>query len=97
MKAEDGKRKRSGSAGLSLADRTLVKEYCVTLGRTNSAVRKLMRDVVVGRVATTAPINPATGYPRGWSERNLLRHAPKRTEMVFKKFELCLGKMGGAK
>jgi hypothetical protein len=69
-------------AGLSLSDRELVKKYCEDNQRGNKvAIRKLMEDWRKGIVTTSAPLDVATGYPRGWSERNLLRFAPSKYEL----------------
>ncbi|CAN5548088.1 hypothetical protein BH09VER1_BH09VER1_24810 [soil metagenome] len=69
-------------AGLSLADRELVKRYCEENQRGNKvAIRALLRDWRKGVVTSQAPLDPTTGYPVGWSERNLLRFAPTKFEL----------------
>ena len=60
--------------GLSEQDRELLKTYVERNQRCNeTAVDKLRSDWRKGLVTSTAPLDPRTGYPVGWSKRNLLR------------------------
>ena len=62
-------------------DRALVKLYCERNDRsTRSAVKQLRADWRKGLVKTAQPIDPRTGYPRGWSIENLARHASDEYE-----------------
>jgi hypothetical protein len=67
---------RASALGLSTGDRALLARYVTRCGRRESGARALLRDWRVGRVKTRTPCHPATGFPRGWSLRNLLRNAP---------------------
>lgn len=68
--------------GLAPADRELVKRYCENSARGNKvAIRLLLEDWRKGKVTTAAPLDVETGYPVGWSERNLLRFAPTKFEL----------------
>jgi hypothetical protein len=63
--------------GLSDQDKELVKEYCERYQRNNeAALRQLRHDWKIGVVTTTTALDVSTGYPKGWSERNLARFAP---------------------
>lgn len=67
---------------LSNADKELVKLYCGRNQRSSaSAVKALRRDWRMGRVATDTPVDPLTGFPRGWSPENLARYAPTKYEL----------------
>jgi hypothetical protein len=69
--------------GLSDADKETLKTYCESNQRGNEAAIRLMRDDwLVGKIRTAAPIDVLTGYPRGWSERNLARYAPSEIELA---------------
>lgn len=69
--------------GLSEQDQTLVKTYCELYQRNNdAAIRHLRRDWKKGEAVTETPLDPATGYPRGWSQRNLIRYAPSEMELA---------------
>lgn len=76
-------------AGLSEHDRELVKLWCGKYQRKNkAAIKALLRAWREQRInddqrkcglsvpQTATPLNPLTGYPIGWSDRNLLRHKP---------------------
>lgn len=70
--------------GLSPRDRELVKAYFERNQRKIApAIRALMRDWREGRVHSDMPLNPITGYPRGWGSdgRNLYRYAPSAFEL----------------
>lgn len=80
-------------AGLSPHDQELVKQWCGVYQRKNKpAILALMRAWREQRVTreqaerglsvphTATPLNPVTGYPRGWSDRNLGRYAPSEYE-----------------
>lgn len=69
--------------GLSLEDRELVRTYCESNQRGNeAALEKMRRDWQFGHIATTAPLDVRTGYPKGWSPRNLARYAPDELELA---------------
>lgn len=69
-------------SGLTEADKQLVKQYCEKSNRGNKvAIRKLLEDWRKGVVTTDSPLDPSTNYPKGWSERNLLRAAPTKFEL----------------
>jgi len=68
--------------GLSEADIALVKTYCERNQRKSApALRALRADWRRGAVETATPLDPDTGYPRGWDERNLQRYAPSDFEL----------------
>lgn len=70
--------------GLSEQDQQLVKTYAERSQRDSSddaALDALLRDWRKGLVASTAKIDPRTGYPRGWSKRNLRRYLPTEFEL----------------
>lgn len=82
------------AAGLSEPDRELVKLWCESYQRKNApALRGLLRSWREQRVTreqlqrglavphTDTPLDPQTGYPIGWSERNLSRSAPPPVEL----------------
>jgi len=70
------------SRSLSHADKELVKRYCERYQRSSAtAIKALRRDFVLAKVTTATPLNPETGYPCGWTERNLSRHIPTRFEL----------------
>lgn len=69
--------------GLSFADRELVRTYCESNQRGNeAAIRALRHAWEIGAITTTAPLDTDTGFPRGWSERNLARFAPNELELA---------------
>lgn len=71
-----------GQAALSKEDIELVKIYAEKNQRsTKSAMKELCRDWRAGKVKTTTPIHAVTRMPRGWSLRNLSRHAPTTFEL----------------
>lgn len=78
--------------GLSVADQELVKTWCEKFQRKNEpAIRAMLEAWRSQRISrelaerglavphTDTPLDPTTGYPRGWGGegRNLLRYAPK--------------------
>lgn len=68
--------------GISEADKSLIRRYCENNQRGNeAAIRELLRDWRNGKVTTSAPLDPRTGYPSGWSLRNLSRYAPTKFEL----------------
>jgi len=70
------------TSGLSPQDKNLVKKYCEDSKRGNkAAIRQLLADWRKGVVTSSAPLDTVTGYPVGWSERNLLRAAPTKFEI----------------
>jgi hypothetical protein len=42
----------------------------------------MRRQWKLGSIATDTALNPETGYPRGWTERNLARYAPDELELA---------------
>jgi hypothetical protein len=67
--------------GLSAQDQELVKTYCENNQRGNEvAIRELRRHWKTGVVRTETALDVTTGYPRGWSERNLSRYSPNEFE-----------------
>jgi hypothetical protein len=69
--------------GLSVADRETLKTFCESYQRNNAAaIRDMRRKWQLGKIRTETPLDPATGYPRGWAERNLARHAPDALELA---------------
>lgn len=75
--------RRSDDVDLSLADREALKKFCEDFQRSSmAAVRAFRQDWSAGKIFTTTRLNPQTGFPRGWSERNLMRHLPTRFELV---------------
>jgi hypothetical protein len=69
--------------GVSFADRELVRTYCESNQRGNeAAIRKLREDWERGAVTTDAPLDVKTGFPKGWSPRNLARFAPNELELA---------------
>lgn len=70
-------------AGLSQHDQNLVKTYVERNQRKSAtAIKDLRADWLAGKVHTDTPLDLATGYPRGWSEANLMRHLPNRFELT---------------
>ncbi len=80
--------------GLSEGDQELVKQWCEVYQRKcETALRGLLRAWREQRIGeeqqqrglavpeTATPLNPLTGYPRGWSLRNLMRYAPSEYEL----------------
>src|ERR1700686_913306 len=69
--------------GLSHQDRELLKTYCEKFQRNNeAAIRQLREHWKIGLVSTDTELKTETGYPLGWSERNLARFAPSETELT---------------
>ncbi len=69
-------------AGLSTPDSDLLKTYVERYQRKAlPAVRALRRDYIDGKIRTETPIDLRTGYPRGWSEANLMRNLPNKFEL----------------
>jgi hypothetical protein len=68
---------------LSVADQETLKTFCESFQRNNdAAIRDMRRKWQLGIVRTETPLDPATGYPRGWSTRNLARYAPDKLELA---------------
>jgi hypothetical protein len=68
--------------GLSEHDTALLKSYVDKNQRkATPAIKAMRRDWVSGKITTPTEIDLATGYPRGWSEANLMRHLPNRFEI----------------
>jgi hypothetical protein len=69
--------------GLSIGDRETLKTFCEQNQRGNkAAIREMRRQWQRGTVTTDAPLDAATGFPRGWSEGNLARYAPSEIELA---------------
>jgi hypothetical protein len=67
---------------INSSDRELLRTYVERNQRCSEAgIRALRRDWRRGVVNTDTPLDPRTGYPRGWSPRNLARYAPSRFEL----------------
>lgn len=78
---------------LSFEDKELVKTYCEKFQRKSMpAVRAMRRDWRDGKITTRSPLDTRTGYPRGWSESNLMRHCPSRYELTVAR----IGRSAGA-
>lgn len=68
--------------GLSAPDKDLIKTYCERYQRKNAAaLKQLRRDWISGKVHTDTRIDPSTGFPEGWTPRNLARHVPTKFEL----------------
>lgn len=64
---------------ISRQDIETLRTYIENNQRKNApAIRAMRRDWLQGKITTATPIDPATGFPRGWSPRNLNRFAPDR-------------------
>jgi hypothetical protein len=69
--------------GLSIADQETLREYCEKYQRNSEpGIRAMREDWLAGKITADAPFDVATGYPRGWSERNLARYAPSEIELA---------------
>ena len=74
--------KNGQSTAISDDDKELVKLYCGKNQRSSrSAIKQLRRDFINGRVKTKTPIDPRSGFPRGWSVGNLDRYTPTKFEL----------------
>lgn len=68
--------------GLPDADKDLVRTYCLQNDRScESAIELLRQDWKLGKVSTSRPIDRFTGFPSGWSAKNLLRCKPSEYEL----------------
>ncbi len=75
-------RKGSVSSNLSAADKELVKTYCERYQRSSAAaIKALRRDWVKGLVTTSTAVDARTGFPHGWSSRNLAHYVPTKFEL----------------
>lgn len=75
-------RRGPSNTNLSAADKELVKTYCERYQRSNAAaIKALRRDWLKGLVFTATALDPKTGFPFGWSERNLAHHVPTKFEL----------------
>jgi len=69
--------------GLSFADQEMLRTFCEGNQRGNeAAIRDMRRKWQLGIVTTDAPLDVTTGFPRGWSERNLARYAPDELSLA---------------
>ncbi|MBV9657178.1 MAG: hypothetical protein JO295_03615 [Verrucomicrobia bacterium] len=76
--------------GLSDADKELLRAYAENNQRVSrSAAKQLRTDWRTGKVKTETPVDPRTGYPRGWSLGNLCRR-----ENLPTRFELKAARLG---
>ncbi len=67
----------SSDRRISEEDKALVHAYCVgSDDGATKAIQKLKADWKSGVVTTSTAVNVETGFPCGWSLRNLLRFAP---------------------
>jgi hypothetical protein len=74
--------KTKAQVSLSKEDIELVRLYAGKNQRsTKAAMKELCRDWRAGKVKTKTPIHATTRMPRGWSVRNLSRHAPPPFEL----------------
>jgi len=70
------------NAPLPMADQELLKDYLEKNQRSSDKAIELFRtDWLRGKIKTTQPINPETGFPRGYSQRNLARYASTALEL----------------
>lgn len=69
-------------SSISKADIETLRTYCERYQRSSAAgIREMRIDWLKGKIASSTPIDPATGYPVGWTERNLSRYAPTKYEL----------------
>jgi hypothetical protein len=69
--------------GLSFEDQETLRTYCEGNQRgSEAAIRKMRHDWQFGNITTQTALDVSTGYPRGWSERNLARYAPDELELA---------------
>lgn len=74
---------RNDKFHLSEQDKQLVKCYCERNQRKSApAIRAMLRDWRLGKIHTDTALDPSTGFPRGWSHRNLARYASSRFELA---------------
>jgi hypothetical protein len=80
---EPALRKNPAKSKLPEADAETLKLYAARYQRNSAAaVRAMLADWRRGAIAAEAPVDPGTGFPRGWTYRNLIRHVPSRFELV---------------
>jgi len=71
------------SRELSKADVETFKKFAENNQRkSRPAHREFIRAWRRGEITTSTPVDPATGIPRGWSYRNLMRHQPTKFQLV---------------
>jgi hypothetical protein len=64
---------------ISDADESIVKTYCENNQRSSrQAAKKMRMDWRRGLIKTETPIDPKTGFPRGWSIDNLARYVAEQ-------------------
>lgn len=64
---------------ISTADIETLRTYVENNQRKNRpAIRAMRRDWIQGRITTDTPLDTNTGYPKGWSPRNLARFTPDK-------------------
>lgn len=69
--------------GISVRDQETLRTYCEAFQRNNeAAIREMRRAWKAGEILSDAQLDVETGYPRGWSERNLARYAPDELELA---------------
>lgn len=62
---------------ISTEDIETLRTYVERNQRKNApAIRAMRRDWQQGKIFTSTPLDPATGFPKGWSPRNLGRFTP---------------------
>jgi len=75
---------REAFSPLPAEDILLYQRYCENNGRplgNRAAALQMILDWRAGKIATTQPLNPKTGLPRGWGPRNLQRHGPTKRDL----------------
>ena len=73
---------RKGLIKISDSDKELVKKYCENNNRSSrQACKDLLADWQCGKIKTRTPIDPETGFPVGWSLRNLDRFKPTKHQL----------------
>jgi hypothetical protein len=72
----------SGGGGISEHDQRLLKAYVERCDRNSEkGIHTMREDYRRGLIQTSTPVDPTSGYPVGWSVRNLRRYAPSEYEL----------------
>ena len=68
---------------LPQADQDLVKDYVERNKQSSdAAIKQLRDDWACGKITTAQPIDDHTGFPKGWSIRNLARYGSSTVELA---------------